>query len=121
MKIKLGEKEFEVKSLIDNFGKLEIEFSEGTTYEEVAAVYDPIKETFSKELLRSMTVYNDEDELQGVHLGYTEPHSIFVMNGVIKVVINKEDEMRTELEELKKQNAFLTESLERIAIQLNVQ
>ena len=116
MKIKLGnEIQFNVSGIVDNFGTLEITFAEGTTYEEVSKVYDPISSTYNQESLRRMEVYSEE-ELQGTHLGYTETHDISCLNGIVKVKIKKEDELKTEVELLKLQNVMLNGALSELSM-----
>lgn len=97
-----NEKEFQVESLIDNNGILEIEFSPGTTYLDVASVYDPSTgESFSLDVLRRFNLIDEKGELVGTHIGYTEVVNISAFNGVIKVHIKRELELKTEVEELK--------------------
>lgn len=106
-------KSFNVDSLMDVGGTLEIVFSEGTTYADVASVYD---ETFSGEYsidaLRRFELIDGKDEIVGVHVGYTEVKNISAFNGVVKVQINKENELKTEVEGLK---ALIEEQDELIA------
>lgn len=116
MKIKLGnEIQFNVAGIVDTFGVLEITFDEETTYAEVAKVYDPINESFSKGSLRRMEIYN-EDTLQGTHLGYTETQDISSLNGVVKVKIKKEDELKTEVELLKAENVILNGAISELTL-----
>lgn len=116
MKIKLENGiQFNVDSIVDTFGVLEITFEEGTTYADVAKVYDPISESFNKDTLRRMEIYN-EDALQGTHLGYTETQDISSINGVVKVRIKKEDELKTEIELLKTENTTLNGAISELSM-----
>ena len=117
MKIKLGnEIQFNVEGIIDTFGVLEITFTEGILYADVANVYDPISEAFDKEVLRRMEIYNENGELQGTHLGYTETQDISALNGIVKVKIKKEDELKTEVELLKVQNETLNGAISELTM-----
>lgn len=116
MKIKLGnEIQFNVDGIVDSFGILEITFAEGTNYSDVANVYDPISESYNQEYLRRMEVYNEE-QLQGTHLGYTETQDISCLNGVVKVKIKKEDELKTEVELLKQENVTLNGAISELTM-----
>lgn len=105
-------KEFNVSGIID-IGYLEITFEEGVTYDEVAKVYDktyaPLE--FSEEALRKFDLYS-EGELQGTHLGYTEPRSISAFNNIVTVRVEKENELKTEVELIKAENARLKEMVD---------
>lgn len=97
-----NEKEFHVEALIDNSGVLEIEFSPGTTYLDVATAYDPsVSESFSLEALRRFNLIDEKGEVVGTHVGYTEVVNISAFNGVVKVNIKRESELKTEVEGLK--------------------
>lgn len=111
-------KEFSVETLIDMGGFIEIEFSQGTTYADVAKAYDSYigGEEYSEEALRRFELHTEEGELIGTHIGYTEVKNISAFNGVVKVQVRKEDELKTEVEELKKSN----EVIETLKIELEL-
>lgn len=116
MKIKLNAGvEFNITGIVDTFGILEITFAEGTTYADVAEIYDPISELFDKETLRRMEIYNDEDQIQGTHLGYTETEDISSLNGIVRVKIKKEDTLKTEIELLKTQSVTMNGAISELS------
>lgn len=100
-------KEFSVESLIDVNGVLEIEFSQGTAYLDVASVYDPISEEFNEDALRRFELINGKEEIEGIHIGYTEVKNISAFNGVVKVQVAKELELKTDVVQLKKDSEEL--------------
>lgn len=96
-------KKFKVNTLIDIGGVLEIEFSQGTTYAEVANIYDAsLGGEYSEAALRRFELIDEEGQPVGTHLGYTDVVNISAFNGVVKVQVKKELELKTEVEELKK-------------------
>lgn len=102
-KIKLANsKEFFVENVLNIGGALEIIFSEGVTYKDVAECYDPYFDAsvFSEDALRKFEIYSD-NELQGTHLGYVETMSIEALKGQVSVKVKKEDETKTDVEILK--------------------
>lgn len=118
-KIKYGEKEFSVKSIVANdyrgIDTIEIIFNEGTDFAAVQAFYDT---NCNADVLRRMEIYNEvisytppetEDTepievvsygLQGVHIGYTKPVDLSYFGGAIKVKIEKELEVESHVAQL---------------------
>lgn len=95
MKIIFNSKqELEVISIIEKYNKeLEITFPIEVTYEQIKTIYDPYEnKEFSEESLSRFEIYNDENQLQGVHFGYVETKDITCFNGQIKVSIKQEAE-----------------------------
>lgn len=114
-----NKKEFYVKSVMDFGNALEITFSEGTSYEEVAMVYDKYNnETFDEENLRRFELYNEQEELQGVHIGYTQTQNISAFNGVVIVKIQKELELKTDVVLLQQENKRLAQYVSDLEITL---
>lgn len=95
--------ELEVKNIVDTLGDLEIEFTDGTRYEEISSIYDESigQANYSQNALRRFELYSDQGELQGTHLGYSITKNISAFNGVVKVTLQKEDELKTEVETLR--------------------
>ena len=117
MKMILGNKvEFNIESVIDiGNDTIEIRFENGYTYNEVAVHYDSYLESdaYSVEALRKIELYAGEnnDELQGTHYGYTITKNISCFEGNVVVQIQKENEMKTEIENLKEQIAQMQVAL----------
>lgn len=100
-------KEFSVETLIEVNDILEIEFSQGTAYADVAKVYDPASESFSEDVLRRFELIDGKNEQVGTHIGYTDVKNISAFNGVVKVQVAKENELKTEVATLRKDNEEL--------------
>ncbi len=81
---------------------IEIEFN-GHSYDEIAKIYDASYEgsEFDAASLRKIELYSDDDVLQGTHIGYTIPKSITSFNGITKVSVERESELKTEVEGIK--------------------
>ena len=111
MKMILGNKvEFNIESVVDiGNDTIEIRFKKGYTYNEVAVHYDSYlkSDVYSVDALRKIELYSGEnnDELQGTHYGYTITKNISCFEGNVVVQIQKENEMKTEIESLKEQIA----------------
>lgn len=114
MKMVLGNgKEFNVERVVD-YGYLEISFLQGTSYDEVARVYDSTYSPtdYSVDALRKFDLYSDDGVLQGSHFGYTETRQINALAGNVSVQIDKENELKTEVELLKEENEKLKQAVE---------
>lgn len=112
--------ELKVKTLIINYGgELTIEFEEGVTYEDVAPYYDPImSKTYDEDNLRRFELYSENGGLDGVHLGYTITKNISCLNGVVKVLLEKESELRTEVKSLQKELLTLKTAMKKSGVRL---
>lgn len=91
--------EFLVDAIIHMGNSFEINFKEGVSYFDVQPIYDPISPIFDKKALRKITLVNEETgEIEGVHLGYTEVTNISCLNNKVKILIERENEVATDLE-----------------------
>ena len=91
--------EFLVDSIIHMGNSFEINFKEGVSYLDVQPIYDPVSPIFDKKALRKITLVNEESgEIQGVHLGYTEVSNISCFKNQVKVLVERENEVATDLE-----------------------
>ena len=118
-KIKYGEKELAVKSIVSEENRgintISITFGDSVLFTDIQSFYDT---SLNAESLRRMEIYNGVStyepvaegtvgepvgvttwELQGVHIGYTKPVDLTCFGGIIKVKVEKELEIESKVSE----------------------